>query len=519
MATHKSSSQGHAAAARGGGGGRRTSSIAAATSSAGGVAAAVGAPLTGEPQPSLFDFFYEEFLTQLMTSGNLADQLPDEFMRHQTDIERVEYLMGLRPFVRDFEIPGKVGVKSLDKSTRYREEGNRLFQAEQATQAILFYNKALAYAPHPDHDAYLTAPSSSSEERQAAGAEGKGKRSPPSKYEALSFCYANRSAALRKLGQYEDCLRDIARAARFGYPRENIYKLWERKAKCYQGMRRYEMAVKCFRQAVQALKESTLSDNQKTLKSHEIQSWIRDLRPHLPGGQQHQSSDLMGGGGDAGSDRGSDSGTVGPLPDIPLMGATGPIVIVPDAVPRRKASMPVPEPTTPIPPKPERRSFRRKKTVKKEKLPPSPLPTLPNGGGGDSGSMGGGSGNESNTSLNKTLSSSPPPTSPQSPLSPQWQMPMVGELQKTNSNSQMSISQISTTGIKPEMEVPELSYGVNPRMPSASCAIDIRFSPEKGRYFIALQDLSPGRQQVREKEQATKRIYFFLYLLFLYVIR
>ena len=28
-----------------------------------------------------------------------------------------------------------------------------------------------------------------------------------------------RSAALRKLSQYEDCLRDIARAAKFGYPR------------------------------------------------------------------------------------------------------------------------------------------------------------------------------------------------------------------------------------------------------------------------------------------------------------
>ena len=62
-----------------------------------------------------------------------------------------------------------------------------------------------------------------------------GGRRPPSKYEALALCYANRSAALRKLGQWEECLRDIARAAKFGYPRENIYKLWERKGKCYQG--------------------------------------------------------------------------------------------------------------------------------------------------------------------------------------------------------------------------------------------------------------------------------------------
>lgn len=70
-------------------------------------------------------------------------------------------------------------------------------------------------------------------------------------YEALALCYANRSAALRKLCQYEDCLRDIARAARFGYPKENMYKLWERKAKCYQGIKRYDMAAKCLRQALQ----------------------------------------------------------------------------------------------------------------------------------------------------------------------------------------------------------------------------------------------------------------------------
>ena len=37
---------------------------------------------------------------------------------------------------------------------------------------------------------------------------------PTNKFEALALCYANRSAALRRLCQYEDCLRDIARAAR-----------------------------------------------------------------------------------------------------------------------------------------------------------------------------------------------------------------------------------------------------------------------------------------------------------------
>ena len=50
--------------------------------------------------------------------------------------------------------------------------------------------------------------------------------------------FHGRSAALRKLNQFEDCLRDIARAAKFGYPKASIYKLWERKGKCYEGLRR-----------------------------------------------------------------------------------------------------------------------------------------------------------------------------------------------------------------------------------------------------------------------------------------
>ena len=59
--------------------------------------------------------------------------------------------------------------------------------------------------------------------------------------------------------------------------------------------------------------------------------------------------------------------------------------------------------------------------------------------------------------------------------------------------SQVSISHISTTGsIRPDIDVPELTYGHNPRLPSASSAIDLHFSPERGRYFIATQDLGPG---------------------------
>ena len=114
--------------------------------------------LKGEPQPGLlFDVFYEELLTQLMESGELQEKIPTEFMQLQSDLQRVEYLIQLRPIVRDFRIKSKQtkSLKSLEKSTKHREEGNKLFQNEKTAQAILIYNKSLSLAPHPTVEQYL----------------------------------------------------------------------------------------------------------------------------------------------------------------------------------------------------------------------------------------------------------------------------------------------------------------------------------------------------------------------------
>ena len=108
-----------------------------------------------QPQPALFDVFYEELLTQLMEGGELQEKIPIEFMELQTDMQRVEYLMQLRPLVRDLRIKTKQNLKSLEKTTKLREEGNKLFQNEQTAQAILVYNKSLSYAPHPTVEEYL----------------------------------------------------------------------------------------------------------------------------------------------------------------------------------------------------------------------------------------------------------------------------------------------------------------------------------------------------------------------------
>ena len=52
----------------------------------------------------------------------------------------------------------QAGTKSLEKGVKYREEGNKLFQADKATEAVLFYNKSLSYCPHPGLEEFSQGP-------------------------------------------------------------------------------------------------------------------------------------------------------------------------------------------------------------------------------------------------------------------------------------------------------------------------------------------------------------------------
>ena len=459
--------------------------------------------IMAEDTPALFDLFYEEFLTNVMNDKELSERIPKEFSQLQSDFERVEYILHLSPTIRNFEIQSKFGVKNLERSNKYREEGNKLFQADQSMQSLLFYNKAIAYAPHPSLEEYARPPAPKvqsvqfsedvlkkilkNDESEDEGDEKvnkllhkkslKKKSDPPkrtsSPYEPLSFCYANRSAALRKLNQYDECLMDVARAAKFGYPRNMTFKLWERKGKCYLGLKRYEQASKCLRQAVQCLKESNLTDKQKMMKSNEFQKLLTEWKNNQI---LAQMSD--------GAGQPPKEAEVKPKKDEPIMGLTGQYVLIKEPVldPKNKklsmvqaelaqqqaqqkaATQITAEPqANSLPPRPDR--LNRQPSGRQRKI--------------------------SNTS--GPVSPTPPNSELGSPTTPTSLGPGGMNLQRTP--SQISISNISHAGaIKLDnIEVPELSYGLNHRMPSASSGIDVRFSSDKGRFFVATHDLQPGR--------------------------
>lgn len=58
---------------------------------------------------------------------------------------------------------------------------------------------------------------------------------------------ANRSATLYHMEKYDETLIDIKRSLDYGYPKELLYKLYERQAKCYMAKKDYPNTVAKFK--------------------------------------------------------------------------------------------------------------------------------------------------------------------------------------------------------------------------------------------------------------------------------
>jgi hypothetical protein len=58
-------------------------------------------------------------------------------------------------------------------------------------------------------------------------------------------CHANRSAILYEWKRYDDCMLEIERAIDSGYPKELVWCLIFRKAKCLIESKRFSMAESC----------------------------------------------------------------------------------------------------------------------------------------------------------------------------------------------------------------------------------------------------------------------------------
>lgn len=153
--------------------------------------------------------------TQVTISA--AETLSDVFLR-SSSLLQPEDEMFLKRLSRNYLV-GKEPSAPLF----YKEQGNKKFQEKDYLGATVLYSKGVSHSRPNTED--------------------------------ISICYANRSAALFHLGQYEACLKDITRAQAHGYPERLQHKMMLRKAECLVILGRLQEAS----QAISNLEESFIA--------------------------------------------------------------------------------------------------------------------------------------------------------------------------------------------------------------------------------------------------------------------
>ncbi|XP_028322543.1 SET and MYND domain-containing protein 4 [Gouania willdenowi] len=115
--------------------------------------------------------------------------------------------------------------KDSEKAAKCRASGNCSFKSKNYTAAALHYSQGICFAPQ------------SSEE--------------------VSLCYANRSAALYHLQHFQECLSDIDKALKNGYPSHLSHKLEDRRTLCLNYVHEHKKDETCPEKAASAWRSSS----------------------------------------------------------------------------------------------------------------------------------------------------------------------------------------------------------------------------------------------------------------------
>ncbi|XP_058819604.1 SET and MYND domain-containing protein 4 [Topomyia yanbarensis] len=171
------------------------------------------------------DGFFQKFCET--SRKNINQNVFNDFAQLDSDEKRFGFINSLKSVVAELKLAREFNGKNLDQSLNFKNLGNKAFQRESWNEALAYYN--MCYMATPD-----------------SNEQGK------------AIIFANRSAALYHLEKYDLALKDIQRAISHHYPKEMMYKLKERQARCFLGKKDHVSALKCFKETVQALDDCQL---------------------------------------------------------------------------------------------------------------------------------------------------------------------------------------------------------------------------------------------------------------------
>eukprot|EP00092_Neocalanus_flemingeri_P020363 GFUD01022061.1.p1 GENE.GFUD01022061.1~~GFUD01022061.1.p1 ORF type:complete len:706 (-),score=132.76 GFUD01022061.1:307-2382(-) len=216
----------------------------------------------GTQNPYDFETFYHAVCADLQTKGEVHS-MSKQFSLLGDDNERIK-------FVLEKNFAGSVHWKDFNFSPKDRSEsqklrnlGNQVYQKNRLSEALEYYSQSICLAPHPlPPNTYLNHPQDQEDTFS---------------YEELALGYANRSAVLFQMKEYELCIRDITRAFNYSYPNNLMYKLFERKARCQRALKDYARALESMKEAEMWMKYSTLSETKTAGFKKDISKQIEFL--------------------------------------------------------------------------------------------------------------------------------------------------------------------------------------------------------------------------------------------------
>lgn len=165
------------------------------------------------------DGFFKTFAEKIRNSVNV-EQFKN-FCNLSTDEARFEFIHNLESIEEDLKLleikdGNEVMVKSAEDANEFKKFGNAEFQASRWDTALNYYNSCYRVTP-------------------------------PECTKEMAIILANRSAALFHMERFESALNDIEQSIKFGYPKDLMYKIKERRARCLLAQKKNNEALAAFK--------------------------------------------------------------------------------------------------------------------------------------------------------------------------------------------------------------------------------------------------------------------------------
>ncbi|KAH8280291.1 hypothetical protein KR018_001592 [Drosophila ironensis] len=208
-------------------------------------------------------FFAEYYLKLKDQAGSGCESDIAKLSACGSDEERVAYVDQL-PWVQagdanlavNQEFPGK----SAALAAEIKERATAAFKAKKWLEAMVLYTRC-----------YLALPSENVAE--------------------IRIALANRSATLYHMTKYQECLIDIKRSLDLGYPKDLIYKLYERQARCYMALKDYPRTIESFKKCITTMDDSTLGADKRAKLNLDAMTMIKMLQ-HDPRTAKQEAKQL-----------------------------------------------------------------------------------------------------------------------------------------------------------------------------------------------------------------------------------